>query len=564
MGRLQKVKMEVLGAGLGFAVLLHRIRSSNVSALVQDDGFRRMSCTYLGHAGLVIQTNDCCILCDPWHSDNPVFFDSWSPYPANDELDWDSIRRRATVLYVSHCHRDHLDIQNLKLMPDKGIPVLLPEMRFGVLQQDLRAVGFTNFHLLELTVGNTQLTTFVSETTNREMEDSMLLVDDGRNSFLNANDCKMEGHIEADISSRYPAGVDIYAGQYSGAAWHPMCYAGHGTFDAQRVSELCAAHRSKTTKRFVSACKAVKARKCIPTSGPAMFCSEDLIKYNYLGPDDPSASRSIFPDAYQFDFLGLFAEEAAPDQELCRVAVGDQFTFSSLTDTPVDPIPDKLAHIQQRLRPAPPSACDPKLTQKAIRKFELHVGEILYKFGENLKTVIPCNLYLAIDGDNQSNWLELRLAKHGGVVPMTKKEPVEPYYVVRMPEWIFVVLVTKRLWDWEEAFLGLRCRFERVPDRYNPWILALFKNLTLERTAMLCSSLGSTSRNTMAAHADQFFERDGFKIARFCPHQGLDLSVHGRIENGKLKCLGHGFEWDLKTGEGLNNTCNLECKSLEW
>ena len=48
--------------------------------------------------------------------------------------------------------------------------------------------------------------------------------------------------------------------------------------------------------------------------------------------------------------------------------------------------------------------------------------QILYKFGENLKTVIPCNLYLAIDGDNQSNWLELRLAKHGGVVPMTKKE----------------------------------------------------------------------------------------------------------------------------------------------
>ena len=50
-----------------------------------------MKITFTGHAGLLIETNDVNILCDPWHSDNPAFFKTWSVYPDNKNLDWDKI-----------------------------------------------------------------------------------------------------------------------------------------------------------------------------------------------------------------------------------------------------------------------------------------------------------------------------------------------------------------------------------------------------------------------------------------------------------------------------------------
>ena len=42
-----------------------------------------MKITYIGHAGLFIQTQDCNILCDPWKHENPAFFKSWYVFPDN-------------------------------------------------------------------------------------------------------------------------------------------------------------------------------------------------------------------------------------------------------------------------------------------------------------------------------------------------------------------------------------------------------------------------------------------------------------------------------------------------
>ena len=61
-----------------------------------------MKITFTGHAGLLIETNDVNILCDPWHSDNPAFFKTWSVYPDNRNLDWDKIISKTDILFVSH------------------------------------------------------------------------------------------------------------------------------------------------------------------------------------------------------------------------------------------------------------------------------------------------------------------------------------------------------------------------------------------------------------------------------------------------------------------------------
>ena len=40
-----------------------------------------MQVTFVGHAGLFIETRHGTILCDPWF--NPAYFASWFPFPDN-------------------------------------------------------------------------------------------------------------------------------------------------------------------------------------------------------------------------------------------------------------------------------------------------------------------------------------------------------------------------------------------------------------------------------------------------------------------------------------------------
>src|SRR4051812_26645436 len=62
--------------------------------------------TFVGHAGLFIETRHGSVLCDPWFT--PAYFGSWFPFPRNDTLDRTPLLT-PDFLYVSHLHRDHFD-----------------------------------------------------------------------------------------------------------------------------------------------------------------------------------------------------------------------------------------------------------------------------------------------------------------------------------------------------------------------------------------------------------------------------------------------------------------------
>ena len=68
-----------------------------------------MRATSIGHAGILIETVDGSILCDPWFV--PAFFGSWFVFPRNDQLPRraDGAHRAPDFLYISHLHADHLD-----------------------------------------------------------------------------------------------------------------------------------------------------------------------------------------------------------------------------------------------------------------------------------------------------------------------------------------------------------------------------------------------------------------------------------------------------------------------
>ncbi len=98
--------------------------------------------TFLGQAGLFIETRHGSILCDPWF--NPAYFASWFPFPSNEDVDLEKISR-PTYLYVSHLHHDHFDPQFLSEHVWKDAIVLLPDYPLNLLERRLRDLGFTKF-----------------------------------------------------------------------------------------------------------------------------------------------------------------------------------------------------------------------------------------------------------------------------------------------------------------------------------------------------------------------------------------------------------------------------------
>ena len=101
-----------------------------------------MRITFLGHAGLFIETEHGSILCDPWF--HPAFFASWVPFPDNGTLDLAPFSN-PDYLYVSHSHDDHLDARFLSEHVSKDTVVILPDYPTDDHHRTLAALGFHEF-----------------------------------------------------------------------------------------------------------------------------------------------------------------------------------------------------------------------------------------------------------------------------------------------------------------------------------------------------------------------------------------------------------------------------------
>ncbi len=182
-----------------------------------------MRITGLGHAGMFIETAGGNIICDPVLG--PSFFGSWFPFPDNRGLDWERFGREADFLYISHRHRDHFDPKLLERYIRKDIEVLLPEYPIDDLEQDIRALGYTNItyapagEIIER--GDLKIMiTPLRAPSDGPIGDSSLSVDDGTGSILNQNDSH-----PLDLDTLLHFGKpDAYFTQVSGAIWWPMVY----------------------------------------------------------------------------------------------------------------------------------------------------------------------------------------------------------------------------------------------------------------------------------------------------------------------------------------------------
>src|SRR6266568_2003005 len=159
--------------------------------------------TFLGQAGLFIETRHGSILCDPWF--NPAYFASWFPFPGNEDVDLEKISR-PTYLYVSHLHHDHFDPQFLR-------------------ERRLQDLGFTKF----IQTKNGQATEVdglrfmimaMVAPIDGPLGDSGLMVDDGKTRIFDQNDSRP---IDLEVLNSHGP-YDAHFLQFSGAIWYPMVY----------------------------------------------------------------------------------------------------------------------------------------------------------------------------------------------------------------------------------------------------------------------------------------------------------------------------------------------------
>jgi UDP-MurNAc hydroxylase len=500
-----------------------------------------MRITSLGHASLFIETSGGTILCDPWFT--PAYFGSWFPFPRNDQLDVAPFAS-PDYLYISHAHRDHLDLEWLAKHVDRNAQVLLPDFGIDQLETELSSIGFERFiptrNAVPLDLDGCRVAIqALAEPSVGPMGDSLLVVADDTATVLNQNDAHPHDfEILADFSS-----FDLHCLQFSGAIWWPMAY-DMAPEEMQRLVEL---KRQRQFQRVLTFVAMIDAPNIMPMAGPPCFLDEELFAFNEV----PGGPPTIFPDATSF-----LAELAATTDRTGHLTIpGSTIVVTNdncsvehaVADAGVAAIfEDKAAY----LRRYQADWSDWLAAERASwgRGVDIDIATELAAWWEPLLAAAPrvraaVGLSLLLDGgDGPGNRVLVDFPN--GVVKAWEGEPWQ--YTYRAERALLVSCIERRVEDWcNELFLS--CRFSAAREgSFNEPLMTFFKSLSPERMAYAESFYSRTDPDI------DWIELDGHVIERRCPHQRADLKRMGTICDGVLECAVHGWRWDIDTGRCLN------------
>jgi UDP-MurNAc hydroxylase len=525
-----------------------------------------MRTTFLGQAGVYIETRAGSILCDPWFS--PAYFGSWFPFPANDRIDPASIAS-PTYLYISHLHHDHFDPAWLSQHMNRDATVLLPDYLIDDLRHELHRLGFRRFietadtEPISLDGGLTVMINALTAPTDGPIGDSALLVDDGEIRLLNMNDSR-----PPDPDKLLALGpIDLLFLQFSGAIWYPMVY----EFPAKAKVTLAHKKRVVQLARAQRYIEIINPAFVVPSAGPPCFLDDDLFEFNDLTRDP----ANIFPD--QEVFLDYLAENGiAGGRLMLPGSVGELRPGSFEVRHPVDDVEvrrifdrreDYLREYQARVRPlleveharwvAQPEPESDESGTEDVARLDL-VAELkawfepLMGFGELICSGIGAPVLLDLRGPQ--GLAEVPTGQPAGIVLDFVDQLVRPWDGLEAPRYIFridrplvEVLVREHEVDWVNSlFLSMRFRAARKGP-YNEYVYTWFKCLDLER---LQYAEGFYAEK---AKAEGSCVIDGWEVQRRCPHMMADLTRFATIDDGILTCSLHGWQYELETGRCLTS-----------
>lgn len=506
--------------------------------------------TFLGHAGLGVSARGFRLLADPWFARTGAFLGSWHQFPRNDHLDVPDTFDVDWVA-VSHEHLDHLDASVLSRLPDRT-RVLVPRYPAPTVVQRLRAAGarriveLTPWEPYPLDTSGSWITA-IPESSPMCHDAAFLIVADGR-AVLDCNDARLTAAQARRAKHMAGGRIDVMALQTSGASWHPICYAYPP--EVRRQIE-----RDKRIGKFRAVQRLVRAtgpELAVPFAGPACFLDPEVAGFNGSR-EDPG----IFPDS---EVAVEWLAEHLPAQRWAAFRPGDAIDLETGEVTP-DPvsagfsytegIEDYLARYADDRREAIASV------HAAVGEPEADLPELFRHHFGRLGTLSPyfltrigMTVRFEVTGAHGGNW-DVRMDATGLVVDLTGAATAPEYTFTVEGRWLRAVL--RGDIAWEDLLLSLRLRARRDPDRYNDYLIGLLKHANEPALRAIeeyeTAARGSDERIVVRA-GDEAYE-----IGRYCPHAGEDLAIGAVVTDGVLRCLGHNFEFDLRTGACVNARC---------
>jgi UDP-MurNAc hydroxylase len=510
-----------------------------------------MRATSIGHAGILIDTVDGSIVCDPWFF--PQFHGSWFVFPRNDQLSPELMERicNPTYLYISHIHADHLDEEFLTTRMSKDTTVLVPGYPTRELERILRGYGFHSIVRTidgeEIALGPNLTIAIHCETsiTDGPGGDSALMVSDGTARLVNQNDCRTNDLL----ALRRHGPVDLHWLQYSGAIWYPMVY----DEPPARMRQLVDAKVDSQFSRAMRYVETIDSRAVVPSAGPPAFLDPELFGFNVIDGDE----LSIFPDQSTF---------------LPRLAAAGRHGILAIPGTEIEFGSARAATEMKVTHPLPQSEVDAIFTDK--RRYLQQYQSDWLPWLEQLKSswhAPTADLLGTVKA-----WFEPLMAMapmlcdaigdtvvfHAGDLPIAIDFPNREVrqwkgedhgFWFKAQRELVETVVAQRANDWSNA-LFLSCRF-RAWRRggYNEYVYNFFKSLDVER---MRRTEAQTERKLDPAHTARIEAEDvrigKWVVQRTCPHRQADLSVFGEIEGDELVCTLHGWRFDLATGHCRN------------
>ncbi|HEX5613934.1 MAG TPA: Rieske 2Fe-2S domain-containing protein [Acidimicrobiia bacterium] len=498
-----------------------------------------MHITFLGHAGLFVETRHGSVLCDPWFT--PAYFESWVPVPRNDTID-PKLLAHPDFLYVSHLHRDHFDPDWLAAHVDRRTRVLLPDFTVPYLERALTEVGFSSFvrtrNAETIDLDGLEVSIIaMNAPADGPLGDSALVLADGTTRVLNQNDAR-----PGDIPLLQRLGpYDGHFLQFSGAIWYPVAY----DFPPDEQARLAREKRINQMARARQYVEWVGAPHVFPSAGPPCFLDPALAHLNDLR-DEPT---NIFPD--QTVFLAELADHQLTGH---LVVPGTRIDLDGARCTVThpsaaaahEPFADKRAYLE-RYR----ADWDEWMVERR-RAWSSHEHDVVAELAEWLEPLLTA-APITSAGVGGSVVLEWDDAPGTGVVidfieSRVREWAGEPaVYRVTLDRRLVAACIERHEEDWVNS-LFLSCRFTAHRDGpFNEHVMTFFKALSPDRIAHIEASHRATRR------ADEHFEHDGWRIQRWCPHRQADLARFGEFDGSRLTCALHHWQWDLESGRCLTS-----------
>jgi UDP-MurNAc hydroxylase len=511
----------------------------------------------LGHSGLAVRHGGRLLLCDPWMSRQGAYNASWFQYPEY-AGDLETLLQPDAV-YISHEHLDHYDPEFLAKI-DRSTPVLTGRVHKKRLLSRLRRLGFKtileldSFEQWDLAPDFTIRISTPNFHCPPHWFDSCALLGLGEHKVLNLNDCNLALPVD-DLRAE---GIDVLFAQATPAIWYPLVYS---TYDDARKKELAAVRRESALSSFVGSAKALQPRLAVPFAGPPCFFDPSLAPFFF-------GEGSMFPTppvAYE----RLAAETTIPGMVLKpgdKLVIGTkgspgEFRLEECDEyRGFDYERDRGAYFEKHhaekeriianvLAAVPPAA--PGLFDRFRRHFLPFLKGHPY-FVEH----IGIRLRFVVTGDHGGNWIvDFRPAPKPELVYPDDGEPCQ--YEFEMTSDMLDQIMRDDL-SWEDAFLSLRFRAHREPDRYNQHLFTLFK-MSDSRALNAIQKAETADR----AHDTFRLEHEGrcYEVQRYCPHGGQDLT-EAEVVGGELVCPGHHWRFQLSDGVCTNAAGRIQVREL--